>query len=107
MTIMTSTRGAGQELLGPDVLTLIDRAFLGTIHSFCGRLLRERPFEAGLDPAFREVVPRSRRSSGSASGTASLETEHAAETPQLAGLQEMGVGPEDLYDCFWRGRSAP
>ncbi|MGH7448585.1 MAG: UvrD-helicase domain-containing protein, partial [Longimicrobiales bacterium] len=34
----------------------IDRAFLGTIHAFCARLLRERPLDAGLDPAFRETL---------------------------------------------------
>lgn len=33
----------------------IDRAFVGTIHSFCGSLLRERPLEAGLDPGFEEL----------------------------------------------------
>lgn len=30
-------------------------AFIGTIHSFCGRLLRERPLEAKVDPAFQEL----------------------------------------------------
>lgn len=33
----------------------IDRCYIGTIHSFCGRLLRERPIEARLDPMFREL----------------------------------------------------
>ena len=33
----------------------LDRAFLGTIHAFCGRLLREYALDAGLDPAFTEV----------------------------------------------------
>ncbi|NUR19679.1 MAG: UvrD-helicase domain-containing protein, partial [Gemmatimonadaceae bacterium] len=33
-------------------LRQLDAAFLGTIHSFCGRLLRERPLEVGLDPSF-------------------------------------------------------
>ncbi|WP_313641763.1 UvrD-helicase domain-containing protein, partial [Paenibacillus sp.] len=33
----------------------IDRCYIGTIHSFCGRLLRERPIEARLDPMFREI----------------------------------------------------
>jgi ATP-dependent helicase/nuclease subunit A len=28
---------------------------IGTIHSFAGRLLRERPIEAGVDPGFREL----------------------------------------------------
>ena len=33
----------------------LDRCFLGTIHSFCAAVLRERPVEAGLDPAFEEL----------------------------------------------------
>jgi len=32
-------------------LAEIDSAMIGTVHSFCGRLLRERPIEAGLDPS--------------------------------------------------------
>ena len=31
------------------------RCFVGTIHSFCARLLRERPVEAGIDPGFTEL----------------------------------------------------
>ena len=38
-----------------DALRDLDRAFLGTIHAFCGRLLRERPLDAGLDPGFVEL----------------------------------------------------
>ena len=37
-----------------DALDHAERAYIGTIHSFCGRLLRERPVEAGIDPAFGE-----------------------------------------------------
>ncbi|NLV16315.1 MAG: UvrD-helicase domain-containing protein [Syntrophomonadaceae bacterium] len=33
----------------------IDKCFIGTIHSFCGQLLRERPIEAGIDPEFLEM----------------------------------------------------
>jgi len=33
----------------------IDSMVIGTIHSFAGRLLRERPLEAGVDPGFREL----------------------------------------------------
>ncbi len=36
-------------------LESIDRCFLGTIHSFCAQLLRERPVEAGIDPGFTEM----------------------------------------------------
>ncbi|MDN4066682.1 UvrD-helicase domain-containing protein [Paenibacillus vini] len=33
----------------------IDSCYIGTVHAFCGRLLRERPIEAGIDPMFREL----------------------------------------------------
>ncbi|MCJ7682041.1 MAG: UvrD-helicase domain-containing protein, partial [Candidatus Aminicenantes bacterium] len=33
----------------------LEQGFIGTIHSFCGRVLRERPVEAGLMPDFREM----------------------------------------------------
>lgn len=36
-------------------LEQIDRCYIGTIHSFCARLLRERPVEAGVDPGFTEL----------------------------------------------------
>ena len=42
--------GHPQRLLLEEAIQSIDRAFLGTIHSFCAKLLRERPLEAGLDP---------------------------------------------------------
>lgn len=38
-----------------DALDGLDRSFIGTIHSFCARLLRERPVEAGVDPEFEEL----------------------------------------------------
>lgn len=36
-------------------IAAMDRCFVGTIHSFCARLLRERPVEAGIDPEFVEL----------------------------------------------------
>jgi ATP-dependent exoDNAse (exonuclease V) beta subunit len=34
----------------------LERAFIGTIHSFCALLLRQRPVEARIDPAFEEMA---------------------------------------------------
>ena len=31
----------------------LENAYLGTIHSFCSRILKEHPIEAGVDPEFR------------------------------------------------------
>ncbi len=38
-----------------EALTHVEQCFTGTIHSFCARLLRERPVEAGVDLAFEEI----------------------------------------------------
>jgi ATP-dependent helicase/nuclease subunit A len=43
-----------RELYGR-ALADLEQVFTGTIHSFCARLLRERPVEAGIDPAFIEM----------------------------------------------------
>jgi ATP-dependent helicase/nuclease subunit A len=38
-----------------DLARALDGAWISTIHGFCNRLLRIYPFEAGLDPRFREL----------------------------------------------------
>jgi ATP-dependent exoDNAse (exonuclease V) beta subunit len=38
-----------------DALQRLEEASIGTIHSFCSQILRERPVEAGVDPAFEEL----------------------------------------------------
>ncbi|AEE95715.1 UvrD-helicase domain-containing protein [Mahella australiensis] len=40
-----------------DVKERLTTAYISTIHSFCGRLLREHPVEAGVDPFFDVVSP--------------------------------------------------
>ena len=47
----------------PKSATRLDRALeelelarIGTIHAFCGDLLRERPVEAGVDPLFKMLA---------------------------------------------------
>jgi len=38
-----------------DALEHLEEACVGTIHSFCAQILRERPVEAVVDPAFEEL----------------------------------------------------
>jgi ATP-dependent exoDNAse (exonuclease V) beta subunit len=50
-----------------NALKRLEEAAIGTIHSFCGQLLRERPVEACIDPAFEELTePEQRRLYGRA-----------------------------------------
>jgi ATP-dependent helicase/nuclease subunit A len=45
-----------------DALQRLEEASIGTIHSFCAQILRERPVEACVDPAFEELSdPESHR----------------------------------------------
>lgn len=39
-----------------NALAHMEEAFVGTIHSFCAQILRERPVEASVDPMFQELA---------------------------------------------------
>jgi ATP-dependent exoDNAse (exonuclease V) beta subunit len=47
--------GSGAATLIERALVALDEAPIGTIHGFAGRLLREFPVEAGVDPAFEQL----------------------------------------------------
>jgi ATP-dependent exoDNAse (exonuclease V) beta subunit len=49
------TEDAGERRALEDALARLEEAHIGTIHSFCAEILRERPVEARVDPAFREL----------------------------------------------------
>src|SRR5215472_12689612 len=53
----------GQELeYLEDALKRLEEAAIGTIHSFCAQILRERPVEAAVDPNFEDIPePEQRR----------------------------------------------
>jgi ATP-dependent helicase/nuclease subunit A len=78
----------------------IDRAFLGTIHAFCARLLRERPLDAGLDPAFRETLGAEEVRLRRRFWHTHLERLAAAGDPSLVRLREIGLQPQQLEGLF-------
>ncbi len=66
MAAITYTRKAAAELKErfqeelekaslEEALQDMHRCYVGTIHSFCSSMLRERPVEAGIDPEFTEL----------------------------------------------------
>jgi ATP-dependent helicase/nuclease subunit A len=77
-----------------------ERCLIGTVHSFCGRLLRERPVEAGVDPDFEELDDerdaRVRRRAWETFGNELF----AADDPVLDELDELGLSLEDLWSAF-------
>ena len=38
-----------------EALKYLEEASISTIHAFCAQMLRERPVEAGVDPAFEQL----------------------------------------------------
>ena len=92
--------GDPQRGLLEEAIQDIDRAFLGTIHSFCAKLLRERPLEAGLDPGFREVQETEEYRSRKKSWTDFLERLAADADPRLLELARLGIPPAALEEAF-------
>ena len=78
----------------------LDRAFLGTIHAFCAKLLRERPLEAGLDPGFREVQETEAARLKRTFWLEFLERLGTEGDPDLEELGRLGIEPERLQRLF-------
>ncbi|MFT4606120.1 MAG: ATP-dependent helicase/nuclease subunit A [Rhodothermales bacterium] len=76
---------------------LLEHVFIGTVHAFCGRLLRERPFEAGLSPDFEHIDPGSvmahRRRFWNGFVARSADR-------WITRFEEVDLDPGDLFDFF-------
>jgi len=74
--------------------------FIGTVHSFCARLLRERPVEAGVDPSFEELdEERDARLRERAWETFGNEL-FASDDPVLDELERLGLTLPELREAF-------
>jgi ATP-dependent helicase/nuclease subunit A len=78
----------------------MERMFAGTIHSFCARLLRERPVEAGLAPGFREVEEPENAILRRRFWREYIERAESARLPEFLALLAAEVKPADLDDAF-------
>jgi ATP-dependent helicase/nuclease subunit A len=78
----------------------IERVFVGTIHAFCARLLRERPLEVGLDPAFEEMEPDERLVARQRFWQSYLERLARDSDPLLEDLARAGLRAGQLYKMF-------
>ncbi len=66
-----------------DALQRLEEASIGTIHSFCAQILRERPVEARVDPAFEELSEQASHRLYQKSFRAWLEKGLAQSSPGL------------------------
>jgi ATP-dependent helicase/nuclease subunit A len=79
-----------------DALRGIDSGFIGTIHAFCARMLREHPIEAGLDPDFTEVVETEELRLKQEAWSRACERLAHEGAPELAALLRAGLKPAQI-----------
>ncbi|MGB2908711.1 MAG: UvrD-helicase domain-containing protein [Candidatus Aminicenantaceae bacterium] len=78
----------------------LEQCYIGTIHSFCARLIRERPVEIALDPDFREMEEIEDAVYRDKCWHEFLLEARLSDDPVLERLEDVGLAPEDLRDSF-------
>jgi ATP-dependent helicase/nuclease subunit A len=81
-------------------LSNLERFFAGTIHSFCARLLRERPVEAGVAPGFTELEELEDIELRRRAWRDYIATARSSGDSTLLELLATGVKPADLDAAF-------
>jgi ATP-dependent helicase/nuclease subunit A len=81
-------------------LTNLERFFAGTIHSFCARLLRERPVESGVSPGFTELDEVQDLEVRQRAWRDFITSARAAGDPDILALMAADVKPKDLDSAF-------
>jgi ATP-dependent helicase/nuclease subunit A len=81
-------------------LSNLERFFAGTIHSFCARLLRERPVESGVSPGFTELDEPQDEELRNRAWRDFIAGLRSAGDGQMLELLETGVRPKDLESAF-------
>jgi ATP-dependent helicase/nuclease subunit A len=81
-------------------LSNLERFFAGTIHSFCARLLRERPVESGVSPGFTELDEVQDLELRQRVWREFITSARAAGDPDVAALLEADIKLKDLDPAF-------
>src|SRR5687768_18604907 len=81
-------------------LRSIDAGFIGTIHAFCARMLREHPIEAGLDPDFNEVVEIEEMILRRQAWSRACERLAHEDAPELRAIVTVGLKPAQLQPLY-------
>ena len=81
-------------------LSNLERFFAGTIHSFCARLIRERPVESGVSPGFTELDEVQDLELRQRVWREFITSAREAGDPDVASLLEADIKPKDLDAAF-------
>ena len=78
----------------------LERCFIGTIHSFCGQMLRERPIEAGVDIQFVEIDEDEDKELRQKAWRGYISDLYKTDSDVLAELESFGVEIGELEPSF-------
>ncbi len=81
-------------------LSNLEQCYIGTIHSFCAKILRERPVEANLDPEFTELDDIDNQVFQDICWYEYLIKVRMEDNQILNQLNDVGLLPEDLKSAF-------
>ena len=90
---------------GDNILTALsnlEQIFIGTIHSFCSKILRERPVEAGVDPGFDEIEESQDLIYAERAWSHYIENAKLSQSSSLQFIQDMGINVTDLKDTYFK-----
>ena len=96
----SGTEDEKEKIYLKEALSNLEQCHLETIHSFCARLLRERPIEAGLDPEFAELDDLDNTLLKEEAWERYLLNLKIEESPSLMHLEELAIKPSELADCY-------
>ena len=78
----------------------LEQGFIGTIHSFSARIIRERPVECGIDPEFEEMEDLDDALFRETCWHDYLIEAGLKAEDVLRALEDVGLFPADLRDAF-------
>jgi len=83
-----------------EALHYLEQSFIGTIHSFCAKILRERPIEIALDPDFAELEEIENSIFRENCWHEYLVKARLADEETLIELERAGITPDELKEPF-------
>ncbi|MRH41321.1 AAA family ATPase [Aquibacillus halophilus] len=95
----TEPNGSAQSLLS-HALQNIEQCFIGTVHAFCAKLLRERPIEARLDLTFQELDETDDNDLLEEAWHVYLQWVQENKPEHLAEMNDLGISIDDLFECL-------
>ncbi|WP_099353828.1 UvrD-helicase domain-containing protein [Fredinandcohnia onubensis] len=90
-----------------EALQNIEQSFIGTVHSFCARLLRERPVEAGLDVNFKELEDSEDEKMAEAAWLVYMHKLEQDNPQKSKMMKALAIEEQDLSDRFRHMKNYP